>query len=271
MKRALLTISFLTILAHSGFVDGGLAVPPQPENAQVRSAPRPVGGPDENRPDDGPAVALLEGAGVPLQRDPSGHVRWIEATHGEFNDQTMRCLSGLPSLQWLEIGGGNISAAGILHLKGCPGLTRLYIHDIRLSDAALAVLGSLPRLEALSLPRTGVTGEAIRRLRTPDALRVLNLSDDEISDGDMTQMARFKNLEVLALQNTRVTGAGLDALEGMARLNVLNVGNCRIVDGDLKHFRSMPNLRIVHAVGCNFSDKALDDLKDKLPMLAIFQ
>jgi hypothetical protein len=56
----------------------------------------------------------------------------------------------------------------------------------------------------------------------------------------------------------------------MAKLNVLNLSNCRIADKDLEHFTSMPNLRIVHAADCNLSDKAIEDLNQKLPMLSIF-
>jgi hypothetical protein len=164
-----------------------------------------------------------------------------------------------------------VTATGISHLKGCSALTRLYIHDVHLSDDALAVLTDVQRLEALSLQRTGITGKVLKRLNAVSTLRVLNLSGDDIGDDDIAQVARFVGLEVLALQNTRVTGAGLGKLEGMARLNVLNVSNCRFVDDDLKHFNFMPNLRIVHAAGCNLSDKAIDDLKEKLPMLAIFQ
>ncbi|HYK89127.1 MAG TPA: hypothetical protein VE398_10175 [Acidobacteriota bacterium] len=224
-----------------------------------------------DRPDDVQAVATLIKMGLPLERDSSGHVRWIEAAKSEFNDEAMRCLPGFPKLEWLEIGGGIVTASGIAHLQTCSALARLYLHDLHLNDDMLAVLAGLRHLEALSLQRTGITGKALANLRATDTLKVLNLSGDEISDADMAQVARFTAIEVLALQNTKITGSGLGKLEGMTQLNVLNVSNCRIADVDLKHLTSMPNLRIVYASGCNLSSKAIDALKDILPMLAVFQ
>ena len=237
---------------------------------QAGRASEPIGAADTIR-DNEQAIAALVKMGVPLQRDPLGRVRWIEAVQGEFNDEAMRHLSGLPLLEWLEIGGGKVTASGMARLKGCSALTRLYVHDVHLSDDALAVLSNLTHLEALSLQSTGITGKGLKHLKATGSLRVLNLSGDDIGDGDLAQIARFTGLEVLALQNTKVSGAGLAKLTGMKRLNVLNLSNCRIADDDLEYFTSMPNLRIVHAVGCDIGEKAIEQFNEKLPMLAIFK
>ncbi len=216
------------------------------------------------------AVSALAKLGIPMQRDGLGRVRWIEAIHGEFSDEGLGRLSGLPSLEWLEIGGGKVTDEGMRHLKDCRGLKRLYVHDVRLNGSWLSALGDLTRLEALSLQRTGMYAKALSGLRAP-SLRVLNLSGDFVRDEDMAQVARFAGLEVLALQDTNVGGAGLARLDGMKRLNVLNLTNTRLVDADLEHFLTMPNLRIVHAAGCKISSQVIEDYKEKLPMLAIFQ
>jgi hypothetical protein len=216
------------------------------------------------------AAAALMQMGVPLGRDPSGRVRWMEAAGVALDDEALRLLPSLPLLEWLEIGGGKITAAGLGMLKDCQALRRLYVHDINLAENDLGWIAGL-KLEALSLQRTGVSGAALRQLKAMDTLAVLNLSENAIVDEDLEPVARLVNLEVLALQNTRVTGAGLARLKNMTRLNVLNIINCRIVDADLAHFMSMPNLRIVQAAGCNLSDQAVKDLTDKLSMLAIFR
>lgn len=221
--------------------------------------------------DNAQAVAALVKIGVPLERDTMGRVRWIEAVHGEINDEALRQLPGLPLLEWLEIGGGKITQSGVAHLKDCSQLRRLYIHEVRLTDRALSFLGNLQHLEALSLRSTGITGKGLKHLRTTGPLRVLNLTSDDISDQDLAQVAKFESLEVLALQDTKITGAGLANLGGMKRLNVLNLIDCPIGDGDVECFTSMPNLRIVHAAGCNISEKAIEDFKERLPMLAIFK
>jgi hypothetical protein len=216
------------------------------------------------------AAVALNGLGVPLVRDPSGQVRWIEAIHGEMTDEALRHLAALPLLEWLEIGGGKATPAGLGSLKDCRALRRLYVHDFSLGKDPLTWLADLP-LEALSLQRTGISGGAIMALKAAGSLTVLNLSENPVTDEGLAVVARFTNLEVLALQSTKVTGAGLSHLKGMAKLNVLNLENCGIADADLSQFLSMPNLRIVHAAGCNLSDEAVKNITATLSMLAIFR
>lgn len=216
------------------------------------------------------AAAALTRLKVPLQQDTRGVVRWIEATTGEMNDEAMRYLPALSGLEWLEIGGGSVTAAGLTNLKNCPMLRRLYLHDIDLGGDSLVWLSNLTKLEALSLQRTGINGAPLKNLKAP-ALVVLNLSGDKIGSADVAQIAENKGIEVLGLADTQVTGQGIAKLEGMARLNELNVTNCNIADGDLESFLSMPNLRIVYAAGCNLSGIAVQSVVGRFPMLAIFR
>ena len=216
------------------------------------------------------AVASLTELRVPLERDTQGRVRWIEAAKGELSDEAMRYLPDLFMLEWLEIGGGPVTAAGMAHLGNCPSIRRLYVHDINLNDDSLAWLSGLPLLMALSLQRTHITGKALAHLKALGTLTVLNLSDNDITDADLGRISRIPGLEVLALANTRVTGSGLAGLLDLKRLNVLNLAGCRVSDGDLEHLMPLPNLRIVHATGCGIGEKAIKDLNRKLPMLSVF-
>ena len=217
------------------------------------------------------AIAALAKLKIPLQRDSKGIVRWIEATEGEFSDEAMPYLSKLPRLEWLEIGGGSVSAAGIAQLKSCTALRRLYIHGINLQGDDLSWLPGLDRLEALSLRQTKIDGKALKNLTALKSLVVLNLSDNNINDGDLEQIAALKKLEVLSLESTKVTGAGIAHLQGMTSLNELNLEHCNIMDADLEYFLSMPNLRIVYAAGCNISDMGIQNVVARFPMLAIFR
>ena len=217
------------------------------------------------------AVTKLAELGVPLQKDPKGDVRWIEAKKGELKEESMRLLPHLPKLEWLEIGNSVLTQDGIKHLGKCTALKRLYIHDTSLEGEELAWISNLKQLEALSLQRTQIDGRFLKNLNTVDSIKVLNLSGNPITDDDMARVARFKNLEVLALADTQITGSGIGELKGMARLNELNIGNCSIQDYDLSYFLSMPNLRIVYAEGCNLSDCAVAGIIARFPSLAIFR
>ena len=215
------------------------------------------------------AVSALAKLGVPMHRDPSGVVRWIEAKKGEMTDEAMAHLPALSKLEWLEIGGGKVSAAGAAHLKGCPELRRLYIYDINLAGDKLQWLSALTKLEALSLQRTGIDASIMENIKAPE-LVVLNLSGNPIGDDMLDAAARIKELEVLALANTKVTGRGLEKLRGMRRLNELNLMHCNVTDQDIEVFLSMPNLRIVYAEGCPLSDYGIQSVIVRFPTLAIF-
>jgi hypothetical protein len=217
------------------------------------------------------AIQALTKLRIPLQRDSKGVVRWIEATEGEFSDEAMPYLAQLPSLEWLEIGKGSVTATGAARLKGCKELKRLYIHDTNLNGDSLDWLSGLTKLEALSLQRTRIDGKALKNLNRLPALAVLNLGDNDIQDEDMQYVAALKGLEVLALTNTKITGAGIAKMEGMRSLNELNLVNCAIQDRDLETFLTMPNLRIVYAAGCYLSDMAIQQTISRFPMLAIFR
>ena len=217
------------------------------------------------------AVKKLAELGVPLQKDPKGDVRWIEAKKGELKDGSMRLLPRLPKLEWLEIANSRLSKDGMKHLEKCAALKRLYIHDINLDGEEIAWISNLKYLEALTLQRTQIDGGFLKHLNSIDSLKVLNLSGNPITDEDMAQIARFKNLEVLALADTQITGSGIEQLKGMARLNELNIENCSIQDNDLSYFLSMPNLRIVYAAGCRLSDFAVGGIMSRYPSLAIFR
>jgi Leucine-rich repeat (LRR) protein len=217
------------------------------------------------------AANRLTEAGVPLQKDPGGSVRWIEAKKGEFTDESLGLLPFLPDLEWLEIGESTLTARGLNHLRKCTALKRLYIHDMNLEGEDLAWISTLLQLEALSLQRTKIDGRFLINLNAVESLKVLNLSGNPISDDDMARIASFKNLEVLALADTEITGSGIRELREMARLNELNIERCGINDYDLPHFMTMPNLRIVYAEGCSISPLAIGQLIMRLPSLAIFQ
>jgi hypothetical protein len=253
MQTSLRKIVILSFIA-AGACLPGLALSAGMACQVRRNAAEAVEPSSQPRTDDAASIAALTKMGVPLQRDANGRVRWIEAVKGELSDQAMHHLPGLPQLEWLEIGHGNVTALGM-----------------SLGNDPLAWLSHLTRLEALSLQRLGITGRVLRNLKAAETLAVLNLSDSNVTDADLAEVARLKGLEVLALKNTKITGAGLAHLKGMAKLNVMNLADCAVGDADLEPFMSMPNLRIVYAVGSKISEAAVKDYGQKLPMLSIFR
>lgn len=258
--KSSIKILLIAALALSGFGVASLTAADTPA-AKTQTA-------DKAKETD--AVAALAKLGVPMHKDPSGVVRWIEAVGGELTDEAMIYLPALSKLEWLEIGGGKVTATGAAHLKGCTALRRLYIHDIKLAGDELKWLSALTRLEALSLQRTGVSGAVLKNIEAPN-LVVINLSGNPAKDDVLEHAAKIKALEVLSLADTQITGAGLAKLRGMTRLNELNLMRCDIYDQDIDVFLSMPNLRIVYAEGSPLTGYGIQNVIMRFPMLAIFQ
>jgi hypothetical protein len=228
------------------------------------------GAPSQENPGQKTIDTLIR-LGIPLHRDTGGSVRWIEARRGELTDEALRFLCNLNNLEWLEIGGGAVTASGLENLRYCSALKRLYIHDINLRGYELPWLSYLIRLEALSLQRTGIDGRVLGNIRAQESLRVLNLTKNNIRDEDMDRIAEFEGLEVLALSDTRITGAGLAKLKNMSRLNALNLTRTAVRDEDLTLFLSMPNLRIAYMYGCGVSDAVVGNMRAQAMLLAIFR
>jgi len=252
MKRFSQTFILLTAFTITGFCF------PNRDEAQLKNIERE-------------SINALSRLNVPVHLDVNGSARWIIAAKGEIDDEALSLLPGLYNLEWLEIGGGPATAAGLKYLGQCVSLKRLYLHDINLSGNALTWLSSLKELEALSLYCTDSDGSVLDNIKAANSLTVLNLTKSRIVDEDMNRIARFKKLEVLALPATRITVVGLKKLKGLNSLNVLNMIDCNINDADLPVFLNMPNLRIFFARGGHLSDEAVKSFRLKFSLLSIFR
>ena len=217
------------------------------------------------------AMEALTRLGVPLQRDVHGSARWIEARSGEMSDKALRLLPALHNLEWLEIGGGAVTASGLESLKDCRSLKRLYLHDLDLGGRDLPWLSALTGLEALSLQHTGIDGRALRNIRSRDRLKVLNLTGNPISDEDMDGIAEFRGLEVLALADTPISGIGLAKLKNLKLLNALNLARTRVRNEDIQSLVHLPNLRIAYVWGCGVSEAAVIQVRSRAMLLAVFR
>ena len=167
LRNTLLLAVFTLLIAGNPALSGSNAAPPSdnPSKETIQ------------------AEAELKKLGVPIQKDPKGNVRWIEARQGEMNDKALSLLPSLPELEWLEIGSGIVTADGMKHLGKCTSLKRLYVHDIGLQGDELKWLSQLKKLEALSLQNTKISGKALENLNALDTLKVLNLSGNPVDSG----------------------------------------------------------------------------------------
>jgi hypothetical protein len=82
----------------------------------------------------------------------------------QATDDTLRRISGLTKLSWLDLNNTRITDSGLAHLKSQTSLKWLMIEDTRVTDAGLAHLHGLHSLELIQLGNTRVTKAGVDKL-----------------------------------------------------------------------------------------------------------
>ncbi len=146
------------------------------------------------------------------------HIRRLNLRGTKITDATLEFLSGVPSLEWLDIGWAQITDTGLGHLAALTNLRHLAMGGNKLTDTSLEFLRQTPQLEYLDLGGTQ---------RTDSGLWTLQLSD-----AGMQSVAAVTELRDLSLAGTAVTGRGLKLLSSLDKLERLNLQGCRKLKDD---------------------------------------
>ncbi|MBY0231552.1 MAG: hypothetical protein K2W96_19880, partial [Gemmataceae bacterium] len=152
----------------------------------------------------GPDLALL---------DPLKKLKELELEGGWLDDEALRHLKGLASLESLRLGSSKVLGPGLAHLKALPKLKRLALGSSDFADAGLAGLKDLAGLEELEISggrysEGKIVGTGFAGLKLPK-LRVLRLANNKITDATAAHLAAFAGLEELGLEQSALTDAGL--------------------------------------------------------------
>lgn len=86
--------------------------------------------------------------------DEIGHIR-LEKTHA--TDASLRQISGLRSLTWLDLDSTHVTDSGLAQLRGLSSLKWLELENTAITDVGLAHLKDIPNLELVMLGNTHVT------------------------------------------------------------------------------------------------------------------
>ncbi len=137
------------------------------------------------------------------------------------NDEAMAHLGKIPTLTYLDFGGGGaqVTPAGMRHLAKLKELTYLGMagnaKKIKVGIVAgLPVVAALPKLEVLVLGNTLVTDAGLAALAKCPALKELHLPMTDISDAGLLHLRSIKTLTVVRLdKKTKVTPQAIARLE----------------------------------------------------------
>jgi len=110
-------------------------------------------------------TTALEKLGAKINPHPRGGGLIVELGGTQVTDAGLVHLTGLTKLEELHIPGTQITDAGLVHLKGLTNLKGLDLGGTQVTDAGLVHLKGLTNLKWLNLNGTQVTDAGVAELK----------------------------------------------------------------------------------------------------------
>ncbi len=185
-------------------------------------------------------------------------------------DSELALVALFDRLESLDVGGANVTVAGMASLRRLTRLRSLYLEDSPITDAALVHLEALTGLERLSLNRTPVTDAGLVHLKGMARLRMLELASTQVGDAGMASLGGLPRLGSLWLQRTKVGDAGLAHLSRLPRLVQLELDSTWVTDAGLAHVGRMTNLRVLNLSHTQVKGPGLAHLRSLVGLTSLY-
>ncbi|SPE29127.1 exported hypothetical protein [Candidatus Sulfopaludibacter sp. SbA6] len=180
------------------------------------------------------------------------HLQRLNLRGTKVTDATLEFLSGVSTLESLDIGWAQITDTGLEHLAPLTNLRHLAMGGNKLTGTALQFLRQMPQIEYLDV------GGA---QRTDSGLWSLLLTDAGVE-----AIAAVTQLRDLRLAGTAITAHGVELLKPLAKLERLNLQGCRRLRDDtaaaLAGFRQ---LRMLDLKDSGLSEQGVARIRAALP------
>jgi len=137
----------------------------------------------------------------------------VRCIGGNFSDDEAGHLEALTNVTFLELGGTQITDAGLEHLEGLASLDHLTLYSTSVTDTGLEHLEGLASLVTLHLARTRVTETGLEHLEGLTNLTDLNISYTPVTDAGLEHLKGLAKLEKLNLTDTQVTPEGVKNIQ----------------------------------------------------------
>ncbi len=175
----------------------------------------------------------------------------------KVTDTTLEHLSGVTTLEALDVGFAQITDVGLDRLTSLPNLKELVISGNKLTDVGLQALRQLTGLTSLSLGGSQ---------RTDSGLWSISLTELGLES-----IITLKELRELRLDGMPVSVRWLEKLKVLNKLERLSLQGCkRLGDETAVVLASWPSLRILDVKGTAITEKGLAELRRAKPNAQIF-
>jgi len=215
-----------------------------------------------------PRLELLELHGCMLSDDGAAHLAGLRIATlqltvvGQLTARGMHAIATLP-LRSLDLRGDRLDEAALVPLAAHPTLDNLQLGGGEIDTIGAGAIGTIPSLRRLYLCTSTIGDAAVARLQP--SLRSLHLGHCEsISDAACPSIARMRGLRFLDLSSTQLTVAGLRMLAGLAELEHLDLGFLHLGDADVATLAAFGNLR---SLSLAFADALSDAVIETIAKL----
>ncbi len=149
-----------------------------------------------------------------------------------IRDDDFTRLSGLRELTRLYLANVKVTDAAFSFLPTTPALTYLVLAAVPVTDGVLAhiaPLTNLTELQVQSAPQ--FTGAGLERLASLPKLKLVWFSGSPINDAGAKALTGAKSLEQAFLESTAVTDEGVASFGALTKLTSISLSRCQKVHG----------------------------------------
>lgn len=183
-----------------------------------------ISGCSEFHPSQRADLEELKALGAKITLGPDKKAQEVLLKSLPVSDEDLVHLSGLDTLESLNLSGTDITGAGLVHIAKLTNLRKLGLNG------------------GYQKP-SKVDDEGLSHLRNLSQLEELVLSDSQITDEGLAHLSGLTKLKSLYLFQTNITDAGLLHLEGLQELETLRAGRTGITEEGGAAFKAkMPKL-----------------------------
>lgn len=188
-------------------------------------------------------------------------LKTVSVSRSKVTDKGVAALALLKSLVSVDIGGTNVSDAGVEHLKRLPLLKTLslglYNQGCKITDAGMTHVGEITSLEWLDLSGTAVTDEGLKQIRSLTNLKNLSIDNTKITDAGLAHLVAMQNLSHLrAYQQSNIADEGAEHLSKLKSLKQIHA-HLSLTEKGLRSLKHLPLLENLSLADAGVTDEAL--------------
>jgi serine/threonine protein kinase len=156
------------------------------------------------------------------------HLRRIDLTWSNFDDDGAKALSACKSLERVHADSTHITDAGAVDILKLPNLQGFLLSQTKITDRSLTEIAKHNNLICLALDSVSqITSAGIAKLESNAKLQELHLDHTQVDDAALKHLAAISSLKSIDLSDSKVSVSGVKTLcQSIKSLREVYIGRC---------------------------------------------